>query len=554
MRPGVPFFSFLRLATWCVARAAQASPAREGSSEAFRRGPRHGKRRWSSAVPLLLLLGCMSARYGAAQSPSSQVTGPTMAVGVPLSGRQSQGGGGSVSVMQGTTNSGGGNTVNSINSTVSVQMPYTGSTPMGKSTGQVISLTLARALELGLKYNLGAVTEANTVAQAKGQRDVAKSTLLPNLNTGISEVFERENLRTLGVSISLIPESVQFNYYDARALRLQQSVFDLVRVDNLHSASENLKASIQQVRNARDLIVLAVGGSYLQLIATNARVQAAQAQVESSRAVAKQAQDRFEAGVAPRVDSQRARVQYQTEEQRLRSLQADRDTAKLQLGRLIGLPLGQPFDLADVFRYTPLTDLTQDAALAQAFQQRSDLRASVSAVRAAELAEKAAHAERLPNLAVSADFGAAGTTPDSHSTAVYTVSGTLTIPIYEGGRIHGDIEQADAALRQRKSELEDTHGQVDEDVRQAFINLNSAADQVTVAENNQSLAHETLRQSQDRFAAGVADSVEVVQSEQAVVQADDDYITAVYEHNLAKVSLARAMGNAEQNLPQLLRK
>ena len=95
--------------------------------------------------------------------------------------------------------------------------------------------------------------------------------------------------------------------------------------------------------------------------------------------------------------------------------------------------------------------------------------------------------------------------------------------------------------------------QVDQDVRQAFIDLTTAADQVGVAESNRGLAQEALSQSTDRFVAGVADTVELVQAEQAVVQAEDDYITAVFDHNLGKVSLARAMGNAEQSLPLMLR-
>jgi outer membrane protein TolC len=187
-------------------------------------------------------------------------------------------------------------------------------------------------------------------------------------------------------------------------------------------------------------------------------------------------------------------------------------------------------------------------------ERRNDLQAATSAVKAAEQSVKAAHAERLPNLIVSADFGAAGRTPTRHSTGVYSVYGTLTIPLYEGGRIHGDIDQAAAALQQRKSEFEDLRGQVDQDVRQSFIDLNAAAGQVDVAKSNVELSHDTLTQSRDRFDAGIADTVEVVQAEQAVVQADDDYITAVYQHNLAKVSLARAVGNAEQMLPSLMRK
>lgn len=498
---------------------------------------------------LLLAATCPSP----AQSPSEQVTGPTSATAVPLSGPGAQSGG-AVTVMQGTTNAGGGNTVNSIQSSVTVQPPYNGSAPTGKASDTVLPLTLDEALTRGLRYNLGALEQSASVEQAQGQQRVARSALLPNLNMAISEVYERENLRTVGISLPSVPEAVKFNYIDARAARLNQSVFDLVRIDNLRSANETLKASTFTARNARDLIVLAVGGSYLQLISTQARIVAAQAQVESSQAIYQQAADRFAAGLAARVDAERAQVQLQTEQQRLRSLQADRDTQMLLLGRIIGLPLGQQFTPSEDFRYTPLPDITVESALQRAFAGRTDLGAVAAGVRAAEEALKAAHAERLPNVAVSADFGAAGVTPSKHSTGVYTVAGTLTVPLYEGGRIRGEIQQAEAAVRQRQSEMENVRGQVDQDVRQAFINLNSARDQVGVAGSNVTLSHDSLTQSRDRFAAGVADTVELVQAEQAVVQADNDYITAVFEHNLAKVSLARAMGNAEATLPQLLRK
>lgn len=418
---------------------------------------------------------------------------------------------------------------------------------------QLLGLTLEEALARGLRANLGAVEQSAAVQQAGSERLLARSALLPSLNTGIAEAFERENLRTEGISISIIPESVQFNYFDAR-VRLQQTVFDIVRLDSLHTASESLKASLIATRNTRDLIVLAVSGSYLQLISTKARLVAAQAEAETDRAILKQAADRFEAGLAARVDRDRAQVQLQTQLQRARSLQADVDSQKLRFARLIGLPLAQPFDPADDFPFTPLTAYDQETALSKAQGGRADIQAADSGVKAAQNNVKAAHHERLPTLNVNADFGAAGTTPSSHSSGVYTVYGLLTIPIYEGGRIRADEKQADAALSQRKAELADVHAQADQDVRQAFINLNAAADQVTVAKSNVDLSHESLTQSRDRFVAGVTDTVEVVQAEQAVVQADDDYISAVFEHNLAKVSLARAMGNAEQTLPQLLRK
>jgi outer membrane protein TolC len=297
---------------------------------------------------------------------------------------------------------GGGNSVNIVDSTVNVRGSFSGSTANGTASGGVLSLTLHDALDLGLRFNLGAVSQSAAVMQARGQRQVARSSLLPNLNAAISEEFERLNLRTMGVESNTFPLTATFNFFDARAARLNQSVFDLVRIENLHSASENLKANIKAAQNARDLVVLAVAGSYLQIVATKARIAAATAQVETSQAIYVQAADRFAAGLNARIDATRSQVQLQTERQRLRSLQADLETQKLRLARIIGLAIGQQFTVTDEFPYSPVTGFTQEAALQRAYQTRPDLESAAAGVKAAEAAMKAARAERLPNLGSAA--------------------------------------------------------------------------------------------------------------------------------------------------------
>jgi outer membrane protein TolC len=457
-------------------------------------------------------------------------------------------------VRERTTSAGGGNTVNTIDSSVQVQSAFAGSTSHGEATNEVVPLTLVQALKMGLQYNLASVDQSAAVKQAQGQRAIARSELLPNINTAISEEFERLNLRETGVESSTFPETAKFNYFDARAARLNQSVFDLVRIENLHAASSELNANIKQAQNTRDLVILAVAGSYLQVTAAKARVVAATAQVEVSHKIWEQAEDRFTAGLNARIDAMRAQVQLQVEQQRLRSLIADLETQKLRLARIIGLPVGQQFVPAEDFPFSPVTQITEQAALGSSTTDRADVQAATFDLEAAKAGVKAARDERLPNLSITADFGAGGITPSHESSGVYSVAGTLTIPLYQGGRTRGDIQVAKAALQQREAELADARGQVDEDVRQAFIDLNSAADQVLVAKANVDLAHATLTQSQDRFNEGIADSVELVQAEQAVVQADEDLIASTFDHNLAKVSLARAMGDAENTLPELLRK
>jgi outer membrane protein TolC len=128
------------------------------------------------------------------------------------------------------------------------------------------------------------------------------------------------------------------------------------------------------------------------------------------------------------------------------------------------------------------------------------------------------------------------------------VTGAVQFNIFSGGRIKSEIEQADVAVQQQKDALGDLRGRIDQEVRSALLDLQSAADQVAVARRNVDLAHETLTQSRDRFTAGVTDNVEVVQAQQSVVTADANLINATYQHNLAKIELARSLGLAEQNL------
>ncbi len=495
---------------------------------------------FAAGLPCLLL-----AQAPAPQSASS-------AIQLPLSGRAGQSG--SVNTNQSTVNVGGANSVNLINSTVDIQGPYRGSVATGVNTGTVVPITLEYALKTGLQYNLGTVAQAQSIRSAQGQRYQVLNALLPNVSGVLREDVQQTNLAALGLRFNFPGVRTivgPYNYFDLRAT-LTQTVADLTRLRNLRAATENVKAVQLTAKDARDLVVLAIGGSYLQVGTALARLNAARAQVETAQAVFQQAEDRHKAGLNALIDANRARVELQTEQQRLRSLQTDYDKDRLTFARIVGLPLGQPFILADELPYTPLTGLALPDALDRANRQRADLQAANSQVRAAEIAVKAAHAERYPTLGFTTDYGVIGVNPaQSHGT--FTFAGSLNFPIYQGTRVKGDILQADAALQQRKAELEDIRGRVDYDVRNAFLDLESAADQVTVAKSNVTLAAETLVQARDRFAAGVADTVEVTQAQESVATANNDFISAVYSHNLAKVTLARSLGEAEQNIRQFLK-
>jgi outer membrane protein TolC len=471
----------------------------------------------------------------------------------PLSGRTGQSGSvtATESPVPGTTTS-----VNTINPTVQVEGPYAGSAA-GKTpfSGK---LSLRDAVGRGLEYNLGAVGVTQAVRQAHGQSRVARSALLPNVNGNLSETVEQISLVTSGLHFKLppslgfsIPTIVgPFNYFDLRAT-LTQTVADMTAWNNCRSAKENLRANELSARDARDLVVLAVGGAYLQVIAAAARVSSARAQLETANALYQQTSQQRNVGLVAQIDVNRSRIQMLTQQQRLASLQNDLGKQKINLARMTGLPPNDRYDIADDVPFAAAPAITMEDALKQAFGQRSDLKAAEAQVQAAERSRSAARAERLPSLSLSADYGAIGMNPSAaHGT--FSVVGSLKFPIWQSGRIEGDIEQADAALSQRQAELEDLRGQVEADVRKAYLDLEAARSQVEVATENLQVTKENLSLTRQRYEAGVSDNVEVVQSQESVAGAELDYINSVFAHNVAKLSLARAVGQAADNLAQFL--
>ena len=446
--------------------------------------------------------------------------------------------------VPGTTQS-----VNTLNSTVLTTGSYAQSVLSGKPVEG--KLSLREAVRRGLEYNLGAVGLSNATMAAHGQMRVARSALLPNLNGYLREAEQQTNLETLGLRSNLFPQIVgPFNYFDLRAT-LTQTVADLTALNNYRSAQENLKAAQMAVKDSRDLVVLAVGGAYLQVIAAQARVESAKAQIETAKAVFDQTSQKRQVGLSAQIDVNRSQVEYQTQRQRLTTLQNDLAKQKINLCRIIGLPPDTGLELADRIPFTAAPDLSYADALRSALETRADLKSAEAAARAAERSHVAAKFERVPSLAVSADYGVDGINPgQSHGT--FDVAGTLRFALWQGGRTEGDIEQAQAAVNQRQSELSETRGRIQSELKDAFLDVEAATSQVQVAESNRKVAHENLELTRQRMEAGIADSLEVTQAQEAIASADLDYITSLLSHNLAKLSLARAMGDAEAKLPTFL--
>jgi outer membrane protein TolC len=419
----------------------------------------------------------------------------------------------------------------------------------------VMPLSLQDAIDRGLKQNLGLLLSNEDIRSARGQRWEQLSALLPHVTAAPyvadSEINLGENGLTSLSGVSIPPSVGPFSYFDARAA-VTQTLFDWKAINNTRAASQSLKSAQYTYKDARDLVVLAVGFTYLQAIADEARIETAEAQVKTAQALHDQAKDQVKAGTSPAIDGLRAQVELQTRQQQVIQAKNNFAIQKLTVARVIGLAPGQEFEFTDKSLYQPFEGITVDEALKRAYAARSDYQAALSDVRAAEFSRKAAVAGYLPSLSFNADYGTGGAHPAT-ATQVLDFRGTLSIPIFLGGSVHGDVLQADARLEQKRERLDNLRAQIDSDVRTALLNLQSSADLVNVARSNIDLAEETLVQSRDRFVAGVTDTVEVVQSQEAVASAHEQYISSLYNYNFAKISLARALGLAEEGVKEFFK-
>ena len=417
--------------------------------------------------------------------------------------------------------------------------------PSGKADSEVLQLTLDAAIQAALKQNLGVVLSDQGARAAAAERIRALSALLPRLTAGVSEQVQQENLAARGIKIPGAPRIIgPFGVFDARAY-LSQSIFDLAAINRQRSAKQDFAAANYSLQDARNLVVFTTAAAYLQVIAASARIESAEAQVATAHALHQKAVDQHTSGVIPAIDSLRSQVELQARQQQLIVVKNAFDRGKLDLARIIGLPLGQRFAIADKIPYAALVDIGLDQALEHAYLTRPDFKNAEASVRAAEFTRKAAVSELLPSVGVDANYGDIGITPgNSHGT--FHVAGTMRLSLFDGGRIRADVVQADSLLQQRKARMEDIRGRIDYDVRVAFLNLTAASEQLRVGNSSVDLARQALAQAQDRFSAGVSDNLEVVQAQEAFALANDTYIDSLYAYNLGKLALASAMGVVEQ--------
>jgi outer membrane protein TolC len=431
------------------------------------------------------------------------------------------------------------------------QDSFKGSVVTGKATDGVMDLTLDDAIVRGLRQNLGIILQTSAQQNAKGQQFEQLQALLPTVTGDASIEVEQVNLAAFGLKFPGLKLIVgPFQVVDFRAY-LTQSLFNLPALENYIAAKHNFNAAKLTAEDARDMVVLTVGNAYLLCIADAARIEAVNASLATSKVSVDQATASHDAGISPRLDVLRAQVDYQNEQQSLISTTNQLAKDKLALARTIGLPLDQAFRLTDTEPYVAMDNLDPATAFAQALKNRKDLAAANEQVAATRAQKTVAFADQLPTAKFSGDYGDIGETP-GHSHGSYTATGKVEAPILQIAKTRGEEAIADANYQQSRDKLNDQIQQVNADIRNSILDIQSAAKLVEAAKSNVDLANEELSEAQQRFHAGVADNLPVSQAQTSVEQANDQYIGALYQHNAAKLSLARALGVAETNLKDYL--
>ena len=421
------------------------------------------------------------------------------------------------------------------------------SLPADAPTG-VMSLTLDQAVGLALKQNTTAQIAVFTAAQSQQDQKIALSELLPQAQVGVTEQWERLNLVAQFGGRRIFPgfpgHLGPYSVFSAGP-SFNGPIFDLTLFRRYQASHNIANASRADSLSTREQVILLVVSQYIGTLRSMADVQASQSRVDLAQALYNQAADLQKEGVGTGIDTLRANVELQNESQRLLEAQATRETSLFGLSRLLNLDPRQQIELGDSLSFfeTPQPDV--EASIEEGLSARHEWKSIQEQMHAAENQKKAASAERLPSIHFSGNWAQLGTDP-SGVIPTYNYAGTLSVPLFTGGRIRAETIRADLDIQRLRQQQFDLRNQIALDVKTALINLDSARSQVRVANLGVQLSKEEVDQARDRFNAGVANNIEVIQAQDSLARANDNQIAALYRFNQARADLARSIGQMER--------
>jgi outer membrane protein TolC len=423
-----------------------------------------------------------------------------------------------------------------------------GSPGMAQQPG-LYRLTLQDAIQKALQANLGVLVAGARVDEAEGTRERRlAAALLPRVNAQSYANVQNRDLRAFGISAPGLPEVVgPFSNYDFRVYA-QQNIVDLESYRGLKASERALDAGKMDYDDARDLIVRSIAALYLNAQSAAARVDAAQSRVTDSSTLFKLARDKHDAGTATGVDVLRAEVQLANDKQSLLVAQNQLKQALLALARNLGMNPGTPLELAEPLRYQALNQPEAATLVPAALSSRADYLSLASQRQSLAEQQRASRARFYPRLSINGNYGAIGRSIGGVQ-GTGLIQGEIDFTVFDRDR-NGEAEELASRVKRIDDQIADLRRGIEEEVREALLNLDSAAEEVKVAREGEELAQRELELAQDRFQSGTANNVEVVTAQDELARAQENYIVAVSSHADAKFALARAMGNTEKNIAQ----
>jgi outer membrane protein TolC len=412
-------------------------------------------------------------------------------------------------------------------------------------------LTLRDAIQRGLRANLSVLVADTRIEEAEGTRMRRLSAaLLPRVSGQSYANLQNRNLQAFGISFPGIPTVVgPFSNFDFR-LYAQENLLDLSSYRNWKASERALNMSKMDYQDARDLIIHSIAGFYLNGQSAQARVEAAQTRVTDSTTLYQLAKDKHDAGTATGVDVLRAQVQLANDKQALLVAQNQYKQALLVLARNLGISPATSLELAEPLRYEPLTQPQAERVLPSALLSRPDFLSLASQRQELIEQERASHARYFPKFSINGNYGELGRSVGG-VLGTGLIQGQMDITLFDRDR-SGEQQELASRLKRVDDQIADLRRGIEEDIREALLNLESAANQVEVAKDGQDLAQRELEMAQDRFQAGTTNNVEVVTAQDELARAQENYIVAVSSHVDAKFALARAVGGTEANIAQYL--
>ncbi|MGA9070705.1 MAG: TolC family protein [Terracidiphilus sp.] len=408
-------------------------------------------------------------------------------------------------------------------------------------------LTLQDAIQKALQANLNVLVAGTRVDEAEATRARRlAAALLPRVNAQTYANFSNHDLQAQGLSFPGMPKLVgPLSNYDFRVYA-QENIVDLQSRRALKASEFAVDAGKMDERDARDLIVRAIAALYLNAQSAAARADAAESRVKDANALDKLAQDKHDAGSATGVDVLRAQVQLANDKQALLIARNQYKQALLELERAMGMSPGAALELAEPLNYQSLQKPEIETLTSAALLERADYLSLVKQREGLVEQQSANHARALPRLSVNGNFGEIGRSIGGmKSTGL--VQGQIDFTLFDRDR-NGEAQELASRVKRIDDQIADQRRGIEEDLREALLNLDSASEQVTVARDGEELARRELQMAQDRFREGTANNVEVITAQDELARAEENFILAVSSHVDAKFALARAMGDTEKNI------